>query len=159
MEALRSWGTTVCLAALAAGIAGILTPSGKMEKVYKFALSLFMLCCLLLPLFSLNSIKLKNIHFNGESSAVSADLTQTIDKQKEMMAEKNISELVLDCCKSSGVTPVSIKVSLIKDKNNAYSVNAVEVSLKSSDMLKQENIKEIVMKRLSIDIKIKEGGK
>ncbi|CDZ24163.1 hypothetical protein CCDG5_1046 [[Clostridium] cellulosi] len=159
MDALKSWGITICMAALAAGIAGIISPNGKMEKVFKFALSLFILCCLLIPLFNINNIKLENIQFKTTSFQINSELTKTMETEQKMMAEKNIAQLIFDCCKSCGVTPISIKVSLKKNSDNAYAVNSAEVSVNSSDMIKKEKLKETVMKRLGVDIKIKEGGK
>lgn len=147
------------MAALAAGIASILAPNGKMEKVFKFALSLFILCCLLIPLFNIKNVKLDNIQFNTTSSQINSELKKTIETEQKMMAEKNIAQLIFDCCKSCGVTPISIKVSLKTNSDNAYAVDSAEVRIKSGDMSKKEKLKETVMKRLGVDIKIKEGGK
>lgn len=159
MDLLKSWGITVCLAALSAGIAGIMAPAGKMEKTFKFVVSLFMLCCLLLPLLSFYNINLQCLQFKATNSAANSDLTKTVASQQEQMARQNISKLISDCCKSCGVTPRAVNVFLIKDKNNTYSVTAPEIVILHEDMAKQEKIKETVMKRLGIDIKIKEGGK
>lgn len=41
MDAIKGWVMAICFAAVAAGMAGILAPSGNLEKIYKFVISLF----------------------------------------------------------------------------------------------------------------------
>jgi stage III sporulation protein AF len=157
MDAVRSWTMTVCLAALIAGIAGIIAPSGKFEKVYKFAVSLFFLCCLLVPIFSLKNIALGSINLpQTQSDSASSSLQSAVDSQTQQMAENNISQLVKNCCSSYGVTPLAIHVT-VDGTNGIMSVQSAEAVLKVADMGQADKIKKAVMNKLGIDVKIKEG--
>lgn len=162
MEVLRSWGTTVCLAALAAGIAGIIAPSGKMEKVYKFAVSLFFLCCLLVPLFSLKNISLGSVSLNQTSNVSNRQLNSAVSEQAASVAQQNVSSLVENCCRSCGAVPEKINVQIAfagGSSSSEMSVSSTEVVLHSSDMSKKAKIVDTIKNKLGIDVEIKEGGK
>jgi hypothetical protein len=160
MEALKSWGTAVCLAALAAGIAGIIAPSGKMEKAYKFAVSLFFLCCLLAPLFSIKNISLGSVNLNQTNSISNGELDSAVNEQAAGIAQQNIASLVTSCCRTCGVEPVSVNVQVTAaGAGSAMSVQSAEVTVKTSDMPKQSKISDAVFSKLGITVKIKEGGK
>jgi hypothetical protein len=160
MDMLKSWGITVCLAALAAGIAGIVAPSGKMEKAFKFTVSLFFLCCLLVPLFNIRNISLDGIGFKQTGSVSNRELNSAVSEQAANMAQQNIARLVANCCRSCGAEPVTVNVQVEPSgTGGAISVKSAEVVLKSSDMSKQTKITDTVMNRLGIAVKIKEGGK
>lgn len=158
MEALKSWGTAVCLAALAAGIAGIVAPTGKLEKAFKFAVSLFFLCCLLVPLFNLNKVSLGGIRLGAPtSSAANAALEDTLSSQAEGMAESNVEKLVENCCSDSGVKPLDVDIGVTADGTGGLTVTSVEITLRKADMPKQSRIKDTVQNRLGLAVKIKEG--
>jgi stage III sporulation protein AF len=159
MEALRSWATTACLAALVAGLAGIIAPSGKLEKVYKFAVSLFFLCCLLVPLFTLKSINLNNLTIpQTQVNSAAAALQTTVNNQAEQMAESNIIQLVKNCCSDCSAAPLDVTVN-VNSVGGKLSVESAEVILKSADMNKQKAIQDEVMSKLGINVIIKDGGK
>lgn len=159
MEALKSWGITICLAALAASIAAIIAPSGKMEKVFKFALSLFFLCCMLVPIFSLKNIKL-NLNMTQESSISNNELSSTVSKQATDIAQQNIAQLVASCCRSCGAEPIAVNVKIAsKSSSDIMSIESAEVLLKTSDMSKKGMIADAVKKELGITVNIKDGEK
>ena len=159
MDGIRSWATTACLAALAAGIAGIIAPSGKLEKVYRFAVSLFFLCCLLVPLFNMQNINLGNITLpQTQYGTASTSLQDTVNMQTQEIADQNISQLVDNCCLGCGITPVTVNVKFSGTSGN-LTVQSVEVVLKAADMGSQQNVKDAIKNKLGIDAEVKEGEK
>lgn len=159
MDELRSWATTACLAALAAGIAGIIAPSGKFEKVYKFAVSLFFLCCLLTPLFSMKSINLKSFDLSdSQQSSATVSMQSTVNSQAQQIAEQNIKKLISSCCKDCGVTPLNITVNTDL-KSSKISVRSAVIVLKQADINKQSKIRDEINNKIGISAVIKEGEK
>lgn len=159
MDALKSWALTICFAALAAGIAGIISPSGKMEKAYKFAVSLFFLCCLLVPLFSLKNITLTDVSLNQTTDSSKGELNSLVSEQAASVAQQNISQLVTRCCRSCGAEPLSVDVKVASEgTGRSMSVKYADVVLKASDMAKQGKIADAVMNKLGMSVKIREGG-
>lgn len=53
MEAVRQWGFAICCAAVAGGIAQMLSPQGSLQKVFRMTLGAFFLCSLLYPLLTI----------------------------------------------------------------------------------------------------------
>jgi hypothetical protein len=150
MDFLKSWGITVCLAALAAGIAGIIAPTGKMEKVYKFAVSLFFLCCLLVPLFSLKNITLRSVQVDDSYGTTNSGMNAAVSEQAKSIAEQNVTNLVESCCRSCGTVADRIDVQ-IAFSDGKMSVSSVEVKLKVSDKRKLKNVQETIKNKLGLD--------
>lgn len=159
MEALKSWGITVCLAALAAGVAGIIAPGGKMDKVYKFAVSLFFLCCMLVPLFNLKNIPLGSVNLANTYTASGNNLDSTVKTQEKLLARQKIAKLIKSCCESCGVKPLGVDVYLKNDSASQISVDNIEVTLRAKDMPKKSDIEENIKNRLGITVIFRAGEK
>lgn len=50
MELLRQWAVGLCCAAVAAGVAQMAAPGGRMNPMFRTVLGLFFLCCAVSPL-------------------------------------------------------------------------------------------------------------
>ena len=157
MDMLKSWGITVCMAALAAGIAGIIAPTGKMEKVYKFAVSLFFLCCLLVPLFNLKNIALRSVRIADSNTTTASGLTETVSAQAQSVAEQNVANLVESCCRNCGTIPQKIDVQ-IAYSGVKMSVRSVTVMLKASDRTKQKIVKDAIKDKLGLLANVRTQG-
>ena len=153
MDLLKSWGITVCLAALAAGIAGIIAPTGKMEKVYKFAVSLFFLCCLLVPLFSLKNITLRSVRLDNAYNRTNSNMIYTVSEQAIRIARINITDLIISCCRNSGTVPERVDVKIAYN-NGKMSVGSVKVTLKATDDKKCQSVREAIKNKLGLDATI-----
>lgn len=159
MDALKSWGLAVCFAALAAGIAAIITPSGKMEKMFKLTISLFFLCCILVPLFSLGNIIPKDIKLSSESSAGNTKLNSAVTKQAENISSERLRSMVIDCCGEVGVTPLKAEVKIITNKDGSMNAETAEVTLKAEDFGKIGVISDAVKQKTGLKVKFLEGEK
>ncbi len=149
MEAVRSWGVTVCLAALAAGIAGMLVPKGNLEKIYKFAVSLFFLCCVLVPLFNLRHVSLPTLSLSSAGFQAQT-LSETVAGQTEGQVRENLAALVRSACKSCGVTPKTVDVSVSRDDSGVYDPQSVSVTLSAADAGKAEAVVSAVKQELGL---------
>lgn len=159
MDAIRSWATTVCLAALVAGIAGVVAPNGKFEKVYKFAVSLFLLCCMLVPLFSINNVAISGINLNDtQNSTSSSSLQETVETQTQKAVADNISQLIKQSCSGLNISPLSVSVRVV-GANNKYSVQSACVVLKKADMKQKNKVIDTIKSQLGFTVNIKEGEK
>lgn len=153
MQAVQSWAMSVCLAALAAGIAGVLAPKGNLEKIYKFAVSLFFLCCLLVPLFSLRHISLPTISVPSADVQVS-DFSRVVAEQSLEQVRDNVASVARSVCAKQGVTPVSVDVTVQKDSNGAYDPQSISITLASGDAGRQGSLASAVQVVLGIPVKI-----
>ena len=156
MESLKSWAMTICFAAVAAGLANIVAPKGNLEKVYKFAVSLFFLCCVLVPLFNLKGISLR-ISSQGSTQQQNNNLQSTVQDQKLKLTESSVSELIIDSCGKIGITPFSVVTTAAADKSGAISITGAVVTVKKADMPKENDIISTVKQDLQINVTVKEG--
>lgn len=151
MDAIKQWAVTCCFAALAAGIANIAIPKGNMEKVCRFAVSLFFMCCVLTPLFSLKGVSLGA----AVSSAASMDnsaLQKEIQNEKLTAAKENIADQIRSAFVKYGVTPVSVTVNAQTDKSGAIAVIGAQVTVSRSDAAKIGSAAAGAKQELGIDI-------
>ena len=157
MDSIKQWAMTICFAALAAGLANIIAPKGNLEKVYKFAVSLFFLCCVLVPLFSLKGISL-NMNLQSVTQQ-NSNLQKTVDEQKLSETQSSVSALITEVCKKKGVTPLSVTTKAVIDKSGNIAISSAVVKLKKENMVKQTEIVSAVKDELGIDITIEDGEK
>ena len=156
METIKTWGMTICFAALAAGLANIVAPKGNLEKVYKFAVSLFFLCCVLVPLFSLKGISL-DLDLSSLSSQQNSSIQKTVEQQKIEEAEFGISDQIEAVCKANGVTPISVNTTAATNSSGAITTIHANIVLKKADMAKNGVITLAVKNALNIDVTVTEG--
>lgn len=156
MEELQSWAVTVCMAALAAGIAGIVAPKGNLEKTYKFTLSLFFLCCVLIPAFQLKNIRL-NMNMPTLSSSTGEAIQITVDSQKITQSQDSVSRLVTETFQKNGATPRSVRTSISMTNDGTVSVDRVDVVLSKTDFSRKDSLVKAVQNELGVPITVTEG--
>lgn len=149
MDGIKSWALTACLAALAAGIAGIVAPAGKLEKTYRFAVSLFFLCCLVTPLFGLRHVSLGQFSLPQSQSAGTVQFQSDVEAQKERLSQQNLAAVVRSGCAAAGVTPFSISIGM-KGSGDSLSLSSVTIVLRKGQMEKRQAVEDAVKGRLGI---------
>lgn len=154
MEAVKQWAIACCFAALAAGIANMAVPKGSMEKVCRFAVTLFFLCCVLTPLFSLKGVTLKTQVFSA-ASMDNSSLQKEIQKEKFEAAQDNVADKIRDVFKRYGVTPISVTVSAQTDSAGAIGISGAQVVVSKADAAKNEIAASAAKQELGIDITVR----
>jgi hypothetical protein len=133
MDAVRQWGMTCCFAALAAGIANMLIPHGSLEKVMRFTVSLFFLCCVLSPLISMKISPVKDISPQSYNSANSGVASALYDEELAL-AKKNISEKITEYFGREGVKVQSVQVTAHYDADRRLAADSAEVTVAKKDL-------------------------
>lgn len=157
MDAVRSWAMTACLAALAAGIAGMLVPKGNMEKMFRFALALFFLCSVLSPLLALRHVTLQSAGISV-SSAGTAALSSAVAEQTRAQVCENLEKQVRAVCTAQGVSPVSVEVYVEQDDSGAYDPQSAQVTLPAAQMEKAQAVAAAVQSTLGFAAQVKAEG-
>jgi glucan phosphoethanolaminetransferase (alkaline phosphatase superfamily) len=157
MDAIKSWAMTICFAAIAAGIAGIMAPSGNLEKVYKFVVSLFFLACVLVPAFALRNMKMPVLNLvSYTSSTASYSMQDTVNVQVADQTKIKISGLICGCCKAYDVVPMFVYVNVYSDKDGNVKIDSCKAVLKQEDMAKKNELTDAVKKQLGLDVQFVE---
>lgn len=151
MDAVRSWAMSVCLAALAAGIAGMVAPKGNLEKIYKFAITLFFLCSVLVPLFNLRHVRLPTFSVSSTETQTAA-FSQAFAEQTMQQVKDSVADVVRSVCEKQGVTPASVDVSVRQDANGTYDPQNVSLILNRADEYKQTAVVSALQNALGIPV-------
>lgn len=155
MDAVRSWAMSVCLAALAAGIAGMLAPRGNLEKILKFAVSLFFLCSVLVPLFSLRHIRLPDVAVSAPSGQTS--FTSAVEEMSLSQVRESLAAQVKTVCTDLGVTPVSVEVEVEKNQDGAYDPKSAHITLSADQMGRAAAVAAAVKEKLGFEAQVTAG--
>ena len=103
MSAIKSWSVTICVVSVICTIIEILFPKGKMEKIFKVVLGVFMLCSLLVPLKK----TLSNINFDAKKPENfikdKGKLKSTTDDQIKIAAQNKLKRTVEKILTAKGV--------------------------------------------------------
>ena len=151
MDEIKSWVLTICFAAVAAGMAGILAPSGNLEKIFKFVISLFFLACVLIPVFSMKKISISEF-LPAASSCVSdsGSLQDFVTKQEIDEVKIRISNLVCSCCKEYGVNPTYVYSTVAKSSSGEISISECRVVVTQKELKKKKELEQAVKEKLGL---------
>lgn len=130
MELIKDYALSLCMTLIGTGIFSMLIPGKSMEKVLKFALSLFFLSCLVLPVlegevsFSFSDSGLSNLDTENQKN---------LEAQSEEvflnLAEDNIAHEIELLLEVKGVQAEEIEVSIHIDEENNIDINKCDIYL------------------------------
>lgn len=158
MNSIRSWTITVCIVVIICTMIEFLFPPGKMEKVFKTVLGIFVLCALLIPIKD----ALKKFDFNVEENknltTNKSNLKESVKNQTESMAKENIKSLIKKLLKEKNIVPEKINVNMDTNQENCISIKKVEIFLSRGDKNKKDVIKKELEKKLDLKIEVAVGS-
>lgn len=158
MSAFKSWSMTICIVSVVCTVIEILFPKGKMEKIFKVVLGVFLLCSLLIPLKNV----LKNINFNAKKHENfikdSSKLKSTIDDQAQNAAQKNLKGTIQKILEQKSIKPEKINVIMDTNQESCISIRKIEVFLSRGDENKKDIVKNELEKKLELKIDIVVGS-
>lgn len=158
MSAIKAWSMTICLISVVCTIIEVLFPSGKMEKIFKVVLGIFLLCALLVPLKNI----FKNINFDAKKPEISVKdggkLKSTTDEQTKMTAKKNLERSIKNLLEEKSIKPEKINIIMDTNSESSISIKKIEIFLARGDESKRESIKNELEKKLELKIDVVVGS-
>ncbi len=151
MEALREWVLGICIAAVAASIVKIISPSGGMQRTMKVISAVFMLCIIISPLIGEVSFD-----FDAESYAVeipdSSELSERIEEQTDIYTKAQLKALIETYLKREGIERAHISIIMERDENSQISVIRADVYVEDEFMHLTQQAKQNIEKELGAQI-------
>ena len=148
MEALREWVLGICIAAVAASIVKIISPSGGMQRTMKVISAVFMLCIIISPLIGEVSFD-----FDAESYAVeipdSSELSERIEEQTDIYTKAQLKALIETYLKREGIERAHISIIMERDENSQISVIRADVYVEDEFMHLTQQAKHIFLRSLN----------
>lgn len=160
MSAIKSWSMTICLVSILCTLLEILFPQGKMEKIFRVVLGVFLLCALLVPIGS----TLKNINFDAKKTENfikdkdKIKFKSTVDDQVKASAEKNLRASIEKILAAKGIKPEKINIFMDTTADNCISIGKIEVFLPKGDESKRDTVKNDLEKILELKIDVVVGS-
>lgn len=158
MTAVKSWTLLICILSIISTLFEMLLPRGKIEKIFKVVLGIFILCSLLMPLKALSS----SMKFNSKNEKVFVKeenkLKNIIENQMKISSEVNLKSNIKNLLKRKNVKPEKINVIMDTDNNNCISIKNIEVYLSEGDKNKKDTIKNELEKVLNLKVDVVVGS-
>lgn len=150
MNGIKSWAMIICFVSVICTIVEMMVPSGKMEKMFKLIIGIFMLCSILIPLKN----TISNISFDIKKSKNfikdESKLKDIIDNQTETTAKENIKSIIKNFLDAKDIKPEKINIIMDTKQDNCISIKKIEVFLVRGDESKKDMIKKELEQKLEI---------
>ena len=155
MKEISSWAVIICMAAAAATVLNMMTPSGNMNKIFKYVLGVFLISSIIIPISQISPGD-----FSLDTDFLSSDIENTdftADIKNEYMANTLVS-LVESELENIGVKPLKTEILMDNLSDSGISINKVAVTIRENDKYNALKISDTLKKNLglSADIYIEE---
>lgn len=140
MDAIRQIGTTVCITMVAVGLFSMLMPNNNLAKTIKFTVSLFFICCIVIPVVNLD------FDFDGLTVGVSKDqpaplsFDEQVNQQLLRMTEENISENIRLELEQEDIQAENVTVSAHIEEDNGISINNITLTVAQENGTRAESL-------------------
>lgn len=165
MEAVRQWAFAVCAAMVACGLARMVLPKAGMEKIFRATVSVFFLCCLLMPV----AVRFDKPGFAFEQSA-NEDIQRRADRlsdlvwqQADAAAGRDVTELVEEKLAQMGIKYREITINMNINGQREQSTASgsgpegggrVNILLDAARENDREQIQEALERQLGLEVQI-----
>ena len=128
MDMVRDYALSLCMTLIATGIFSMLIPGKSMEKVLKFALSLFFLSCLVLPVLQ-GEVRFSFTDSDLSDTQYPEELEQKSNEAFLKLTETNLSHEIELLLEVKGIKTEKIEVSIHIDEKNNIDISKCDIYL------------------------------
>jgi len=152
MEQIKEWAVNVCITLIATGVFSMLIPQGSMEKVMRFGVSTFFLCCLILPFW----VGMPSFDWETEVSASirTEELEEGMEEQMKELSRYNIEQVIDRLLSQEEIQAEKIEADIHISEENRVFINSVTVVLAAEQKDKMSKVKEQIKEQLGIEPKV-----
>lgn len=151
MNAIRIWAAAVCAAAIAASVAQLAMPDGKVQKAMRCVIGLFFVCCVIMPFA--HGLPLSLGEFAWEEAAfteVTDDLSQELTKQTAEKFAENVHQIVQDTLTAQQIPTKKIEVDVHVGEDSGIYISSLKIQIEEGEKENIERISQIVQKETGI---------
>lgn len=158
MNEVIIWACSICAGAAMCLVCEMLLPNGKISKVVRFAVGIFMISVIILPLGSVVSAvsdEVGQVKLEEKSFSVFEEKTQT---DAVSLAKEKVKSLVEEQLREIGITAQKIEIKTDSDK--IYDIKGIEsvIYISNEDRGQGLKIKNRIKDNLGLDCKVLVGG-
>ena len=160
MDSLRHFAAMVAITSCIIGIAGIVAPEGKLERVYKLVLSIFFL---IVAISSIGSVS-KKIDFDAlhrvlreNAGGSKSPLSSGALEKAAVLAEEQIKKNIVLYAEEMNITPVSVQVDITVNEDKFEIVKTV-VEIREENMGKSLELTKVISDYLGVSAEVIMAG-
>ncbi|MEG0571352.1 MAG: stage III sporulation protein AF [Oscillospiraceae bacterium] len=149
MEALKSIGMSLCITAVATSIFSMLIPNSNLEKVIKFAVSLFFITGIVSPFINGNL----KVDFNFDDITPPSSQTQFsqgVNTQFLTIAQNNLQISITKILEKESIKTKKITVKINISEQKSISINKITVFVDEKYKNEAYRIENIVKKEVGV---------
>lgn len=131
MDTIREIGTSICITMVAVGLFTMLIPNNNLTKTIKFTVSLFFICCIVVPIVN------TNFDFDSLAAGVTTDQPAEIPFEEQVnqhlirMTEENISENIRLELQKENIPAENIATTVHIEEDGSIVINNVTLTVDS----------------------------
>ncbi len=159
LNAIRIWAAAVCAAAVAASVAQLAAPEGKIQKALRCVIGLFFVCCVMAPFAQGLSLSVGNFETGIDVQEQTAEsLSQEVLRQTADGFGSNVRQIIEEALSAKQIFPEEISVSVHVGENDDIYINSIAIWLEKDTLSNTEEILRIVSEKTGVIPEILAGG-
>lgn len=143
MEGIRFIGLSICITTVVTSIFSMLAPDSKLDKVLKFAISLFFLTSIISP-FVNNKLDFRIELSDITQRVQTRELSQNVQSQFLSIAKGNLENTIENTLLRENISPKKVEVLINISEDNSISINKLMVYIEKNDEQKKQTIEKLV---------------
>lgn len=149
MEGLQYIGISICITAIVTSIFSMLVPDNHLDKVLKFAISLFFLTGIISP-FANNKLNFRIEMEDIIDAPSSHELSASMENQFVTIASRNIEAQAEKILNKNNIFPKKIEIFINITEDDSISINKMMVYIKKDSGENQQTIKTLIKDEMGI---------
>lgn len=154
MNFINQWSTLICLSSISCVIIELIIPSGKMEKILRTVLGVFILSSLIIP-FSKGIPKLSlKINLDSIKDKKEYKFLESADKQFQIFAADNLKVIIHGVLKDIGIKDEKIEIFMDTNQDSCILITKCRIYIKKLNEKEIGSIKRELKEKLNIETEV-----
>ena len=149
MSEIKQWAVNICITLAATAVFSMLVPNGSMEKVLKFTISLFFVCCLLTP-FLVGLPQIAQTTYQADYTDLTGKINEQLIKQSEMSICRAVKTILVE--EKISYEKISADVNILSDNSIFISKIYIELPVKETKNL--QKVRQLVKEECQIETQV-----
>lgn len=156
MGIVKEWSSLICLASMASIMFELILPPGKMEKMMRMVLGVFMVCIIISPFterknrWDLNIKKISSGYVDKEK----IKFIEKINGQIQSLSQENVRRVVSGFLKDNSIKYEKVEIFMDTDEDRNISIIKCKIYLNKCDASLKEKVRGDVEKKLRIKTEV-----
>lgn len=155
MEWVRTWGVSICCAAVGCAVLQLLAPRGGLGKVLELIGALAFLGCALSPLARLPSLDWQNVPSIPLSESAKSELLQEqLWRQMQTPVQQAVQQEGTAALAAYGLSAEKIEAVTDTDEDGSIYISKIAVTLTKSQAVRRTAVIQLLRERFQLEVEV-----